>query len=572
MRTFNSFFLVALLIAVTTIGFTKFDDSDLEKGSSPVYGKPEILNENSMKPADIISIRERTIEFKDYTLLDYTGDKITDKKIDESLNKYVIMTLNKVQLQSLLSVRDENITLDIPVSKTSSIQLKLFRVNLYSDDFSMYSLSNQSRTFQQINKGIFYRGIINDDEKSIACISVYSDHVTGFYSNHTGNYEFGRLASDPEKYIFYNTSDDKNKNVFECGLGENEDKVVKSINKRMSDGNSAFPRPMKIYFQTDYSLWLAIGQNPQAINNYVTAIINYVATMYQNDNLPLELARVEFWQSADPYTGGGPFEMIKEFAAFMQDQYNLDIYNLLTTRYGDNNAIAGGIRVLCNQYDPTDSSGRYTCSSIALNVIPPYPQYSNVALAVGHEMGHIIGSRHTHACVWPVFSGGGIGSIDTCVITGENSPCYQSGTQPNPKLNGTLMSYCDLGGGSVNASLGFGPLPGDTCRLRYNQAPCLSVGIQNISTVIPENFMLYQNYPNPFNPVTHIKFDIESSSQVKLEVYDIRGRLVEVIYQGYLLAGKYSVDWQADMYSSGVYYYRLSTDKISLMNKMVLLK
>ncbi|MEP7146262.1 MAG: T9SS type A sorting domain-containing protein, partial [bacterium] len=286
----------------------------------------------------------------------------------------------------------------------------------------------------------------------------------------------------------------------------------------------------------------------------------------------LELARLEFWQSDDPYGAGNTFGLVKEFAEFMQDQYNLDIYNILTTRFGDNNAIARGIRVLCNPYNSADSSGRYTCSSIALNIIPPYPQYSNVAIAVGHEMGHIIGSRHTHACVWPVLSGGGIGSIDTCVITGENQPCYQSGTQPHALQDGTLMSYCDLGGGNVNASLGFGPLPGDTCRLRYNQAPCLSVGIENISSEIPETFTLYQNYPNPFNPVTYIKFDIVRSSNVKLEIFDIKGSLVEVLFNGFLQSGKYNINWKADSYSSGVYYYKLSSDKISLMNKMILVK
>jgi len=573
MRTFYSFIFIVIIIVITTIGFTNFEASSIKKdGSAVSSGNKQSMNEYSMKPAEIIAMRERIVDFKEYSLLDYAADRVADKRINESLNKYVITTLNKTKLRSLLNTRDENITVEIPLSRTNSVQLKLFKVKLYSDDFSIFALTKNSRTLQQINKGVFYRGIINNDEKSLACLSVYADHITGFYSDNSGNYEFGRLGSNQDQYIFYKTSDDKNKNVFKCGLGEDEDKFVKKIKKHIIEENPASQRPMKIYFQTDYNLYLSIGQDPQAINNYVTAIFNYVATMYQNDNLPLELGRLEFWQSADPYVGGNTFALVKEFTAFMQDEYSLDIYNLLTTRFGDNNAIARGIRVLCDPYDPIDSSGRYTCSSIALNIIPPYPQYSNVALAVGHEMGHIIGSRHTHACVWPVFSGGGIGSIDTCVITGENAPCYQSGTQPNAIFNGTLMSYCDLGGGSVNASLGFGPLPGDTCRLRYSQAPCLSVGIQNISSEIPENFKLYQNYPNPFNPVTYIKFDIVRSSQVKLEVYDIRGRLIEIIFNGFLQAGKYSIDWRADIYSSGVYYYRLSTDKNSLMNKMILLK
>lgn len=98
------------------------------------------------------------------------------------------------------------------------------------------------------------------------------------------------------------------------------------------------------------------------------------------------------------------------------------------------------------------------------------------------------------------------------------------------------------------------------------------IGIQNISSVIPVKFMLYNNYPNPFNPGTTFKFDVAKSQHIKLTVYDLLGRVVEILYDGFLQPGKYSASWNAANYSSGVYYYKLESDAFSDVKKMVLLK
>jgi photosystem II stability/assembly factor-like uncharacterized protein len=106
------------------------------------------------------------------------------------------------------------------------------------------------------------------------------------------------------------------------------------------------------------------------------------------------------------------------------------------------------------------------------------------------------------------------------------------------------------------------------------------IGIRPISQRIPESFKLYQNYPNPFNPSTKIKFSlpIPSKGGVKLEVYDVLGRLVASLIpplwggQEGLKPGTYEVEWDATNYPSGIYFYRLTAGSYVQTNKMVLLK
>jgi photosystem II stability/assembly factor-like uncharacterized protein len=99
-----------------------------------------------------------------------------------------------------------------------------------------------------------------------------------------------------------------------------------------------------------------------------------------------------------------------------------------------------------------------------------------------------------------------------------------------------------------------------------------TIGIKNISSDIPDKYLLSQNYPNPFNPTTNIKFDLSKNSFVKLKIFDILGKEVETLVDKKLDAGSYSVDWNASQYPSGIYFYRLQTDDYNETIRMALIK
>ena len=93
---------------------------------------------------------------------------------------------------------------------------------------------------------------------------------------------------------------------------------------------------------------------------------------------------------------------------------------------------------------------------------------------------------------------------------------------------------------------------------------------------IPLQYELSGNYPNPFNPSTKINYSLAKSGMVTLKVYDLVGRLVTTLVDGYQEAGKYVVTFNtADKtmnLSSGVYFYRLESGSFMSVDKMMLLK
>ncbi len=96
--------------------------------------------------------------------------------------------------------------------------------------------------------------------------------------------------------------------------------------------------------------------------------------------------------------------------------------------------------------------------------------------------------------------------------------------------------------------------------------------INSKENLIPENFKLFQNYPNPFNPTTVISYRLPVTGNVTLKIYDMLGREVATLVDGELNHGEYSVAYQADHLSSGIYFYRLNAGEFTQVKRMILVK
>jgi bacillopeptidase F len=103
------------------------------------------------------------------------------------------------------------------------------------------------------------------------------------------------------------------------------------------------------------------------------------------------------------------------------------------------------------------------------------------------------------------------------------------------------------------------------------------VGIDEAPDNLPVVFGLNQNYPNPFNPTTQISFSIPGPTRLDLTVYDIAGRKVKRLAGGILDAGFHTVTWDGTdeelrPVSSGLYFFKLSSQKYSASRKMLLIR
>lgn len=526
--------------------------------------------------AELVNSKKSAFSFEKVTLFNRSS-KDNSAEISRHFTKASSLELDASSLREINSQKPSTITLNVPDASGGTMEVELVRINMLKDDFKIRVIGKNGISNQDFKGGIYYQGIIKGNNNSIASLSVFDNRVIGIFSTENGNYVLGSVKDANKNltndYILYNDADVINKPAFDCGSGDSYDRFYKDpVNNTIPHGNKtdATTATVGIYFVCDYQMFIDNGNSIQNTAAFVTGAFVHMRTLYLNEGLPIEISDIGVYDTPDPYIN--MFESITILETFGDNTVNGfpgDLAHLLSTGHGQQLGGIAWINVLCASYEPTSHSGRYAFSNIE-NDYMPFPQYSWTVEVMTHETGHNFGSMHTHACVWPTFTG----QIDSCVSTAESCTNLQVA---NP--NGTIMSYCHIPqGGAINFLRGFGPLPHDTITLRYNQALCLDSALY--SSEVPIAFNLLQNYPNPFNPSTTIKFALPEGGLVTLRLYDVTGREVTALINNRAYSpGIFSHTIDASYYNmaSGVYFYRLDVNKdnksvYSEIKKMVLIK
>ncbi|HMG13890.1 MAG TPA: fibronectin type III domain-containing protein [Saprospiraceae bacterium] len=353
-------------------------------------------------------------------------------------------------LASLAIDRPAMLKIDLPLTGGHSKKLLLARVEVTTPDF-VVSTKGKVSTDIQYDGGIHYRGIIEGDNQSIAAMSFINGEVTGFYSSAQGDYTIGKVKNENDLYVVYN---DKIEPHAEVGCYTESLRTPFQPHTEV-DNRGIGCKVVKVYFECDYQFYQDKGSSVSNVTNYVTAFFNQVATLYQNENIDIQISQVTVWNSVDPYASlTSTSAVLNSFLTNTGPNFNGDLAHFLSTRN-----LGGGIAyvdVLCVK------SYAFGVSQI-YNTYNDAPTYSWTVEVVTHELGHNLGSPHTHSCSWPG------GPIDNC-YTPEGS-CSAG---PAPTNGGTIMSYCHLTSTGINFNNGFGTLPGNKIRDRVSNSSCLS--------------------------------------------------------------------------------------------------
>jgi len=96
--------------------------------------------------------------------------------------------------------------------------------------------------------------------------------------------------------------------------------------------------------------------------------------------------------------------------------------------------------------------------------------------------------------------------------------------------------------------------------------------VENHEKNIPSEFHLLQNYPNPFNPATTISYSLPTTSFVTLKVYDVIGNEIATLVNEEKSRGIYKIEFNASNITSGIYFYRITTNEFTQTKKMIILK
>ncbi len=165
-------------------------------------------------------------------------------------------------------------------------------------------------------------------------------------------------------------------------------------------------------------------------------------------------------------------------------------------------------------------------------------------------------------------------NIDGTTGTGDWVGCLAAQYGVNGNISGDPL-FCDAASGDFSLA---NTSPSNTAACGRQGAygvGCTSTAVDDIAPVT--RVQLHQNVPNPFNPATMIQFDVPRAAGVRLNIYNVSGRLVRSLLDRTVGEGTHETRWdgtndRGELVGSGVYFYRLEVGAASLTKKMVLLK
>jgi hypothetical protein len=441
--------------------------------------------------------QEKSILFNEIThhlesgnFRDNNIELFTEKKqIFKNKDKYLSLKIEKQKINTIIENSDKFISLSIPISETENKIVYLKKRQLLQDNFKLVIETSKGAIEKPMPKYVAYSGIVAD-ENSIASITFVNNTMRGIVS--IGSKEFTIAPKndiDGEmEYIIYEKSEiEQPTNDFTCGT-KDENFISNEIQNRTSS-QSIIPKCVNVHFEIEGLLNINWGGIEQSISKFLVRF-NIVQTIYSNDGITLRTSYLKIWNNDSfPYLEGNDLGL-SSFSTM--NPINGNIAFLLTDFH--NTPGVAGIAYLGGNYGVAGYQ--------SVDTPQGFPIYSSSANTIAHELGHNLGSNHTHWCGWPG------GAIDNCAMT--EGGCSSG---PTPTNGGTIMSYCFNTNNGVNFNNGFGNLPKNAILNFINSSSNFTSCDEQITCL--DNIVNATNVTN----ITNNTFTINWSSTYPVKIY-----------------------------------------------------
>ena len=408
----------------------------------------------------VIELQKLKANFKSISVLSSIHYS-TDEEVNKIVDGATLARINFEKVTEIVSNQFETIELEIPF-EGQNINVLLYKVNPFAEGFHVDTNKEKNIAYQ---KGVYYRGIIKGEMQSVSAFNFFNGEFNGIISSASlGNVVVGKLnkINNQTDYIVYSDAKMKVLNDFDCHV---KDDSIPVRNKANTAENVNSLRCVSFYFEVDNDIYVQNGSNVTTTTNWMTSVFNNVQTLFDNDTISVSLKSIYIWTDPDPYEGVGTtsFEYLN---AFSQNTpvFDGDLGQLIGIDDGGLGGVAVTIDGLCSELNYSYSDVNFSFQTV--------PTYSWTVQVIIHEFGHLLGSRHTHACVW----NGNNTAIDGCgPQAGFSEGSCAIGPIPSTTDKGTIMSYCHLiSGVGISLSNGFGPQPTQAILDDVNTGTCLS--------------------------------------------------------------------------------------------------
>lgn len=403
--------------------------------------------------------------FQKYDL--FTANQNSDKlpEYKRAATDITVINVDAKQLKKIATEKPEYLEVSFPFDG-KIITLELYKNQIFTTDFKVTTNKGEIVNY---NPGAYYQGIVKGDNQSVVAFSFFDNDIVGVASTpELGNIIVGKVKNSND-FVSYSDSKLTGANPFVCGVDELTDNHKQKISYNPGNNNSTAKvltqNCVRVYYEICYTPYVNNGSNTTTTANWLTAIHNNIATLYNNDDVRIALNEIYVWTTADPYTGT-PNANLASFRANRQT-FNGDLAHLVNQ---PSTTSVAYLNSLCTTNRHAYSGAAQTYNNV--------PVYSWTIMAMTHEMGHSLGSPHTHACAW----NGNNTAIDGCgPAAGANEGC--TGPIPSTTVKGTIMSYCHLiSGVGINFTNGFGPQPAALIRNTVESKPCLGTNCTTACT------------------------------------------------------------------------------------------